>query len=236
MFKPLKKLIKEKLYNRFGLTHRLYEIPVSLFKYLERGKPICLVDIGAYDGSFTQVMARYCGISKGLLIEPLPHRAANLNQIFNSPEYTVLECALSAKGGTTEFEINEFEATSSILRIKRTIPELSTLKLGAGKIIECRTKTLDEIILENQISTIDLIKIDVQGAEHLVIEGATETLKIAQMVWTEVSFKALYEGSSTFQDIYSLLNQAGFRLVELESGFRSPKGELLQSDALFVRL
>ncbi|MEH2411371.1 FkbM family methyltransferase [Nostoc sp.] len=236
MFSRLKPFVKEKIYNKLGLLYSHDGLPVCILKYLPKNTPITLVDIGAHDGWFTIALDKYCGVSQGLLIEPLPHKANHLQQIFISPKYSVLECVLSNKSGDIELEVNEAEATSSILNIKRSLPELSALNLGKPKTIKCQAMTLDEALCKYSFSEIDLIKIDVQGAEHLVIDGGKETLKITSMIWIEISFKPLYEGSSIFADIYSLLTQAGFRLIEIEPGFRAPSGELLQSDALFAKL
>ena len=76
---------------------------------------------------------------------------------------------------------------------------------------------------------------DVQGAEHLVIRGGRETLTRTKMVWTEISFKRLYEGACLHHEVVDLLSESGFKLYDLETGFRSPQGELLQADALFIR-
>ncbi|MEH1788133.1 MAG: FkbM family methyltransferase [Nostoc sp.] len=236
MFSRLKPFVKEKIYHKLGLPYSHDGVPASISKYLPKNTPITLVDIGAHDGWFTLALDKYCGVSQGLLIEPLPHKSNNLRQIFISPTYSVLECVLSNKSGDVELEVNEAEATSSILNIKRSLPELSAINLGKPKTIKCEAMTLDEVLCKYIFSKIDLIKIDVQGAEHLVIKGGLETLKITNMIWIEISFKPLYEGSSVFADIYFLLTQAGFGLIEIEPGFRAPNGELLQSDALFAKL
>ena len=98
-----------------------------------------------------------------------------------------------------------------------------------------QTITLDDLFGMFDISSADLLKIDVQGAEHLVIRGGQNALRKTERVWTEVSFKPLYESSSTFTDVYHALYELGFSLMEISHGFRGPDGELLQADALFVR-
>lgn len=231
-----KSLIKKHLYKRLDISHNISHPPSLLLKYLETKSPISLIDIGAHDGKFAKAIESYCGISQCLLIEPLPHKAAYLRQTFNSQKYSVLECVLSQSSGTVNFEINEAEATSSLLKIKRPMQELSDLNLGKPKIIQCQAQTLDDLIINYDMKLIDLIKIDVQGSEHLVLSAGKKALEISGLIWIEVSFKPLYEGSSVFSDIYSLLEKSHFRLMELSPGFRSPTGELLQADALFARI
>src|SRR5271166_2300343 len=65
------------------------QIPVSLRKHLRPKQPICLVDVGAYEGLFAAALARYAGISKALLVEPIPDRAAQLQRRFAPPIFEV---------------------------------------------------------------------------------------------------------------------------------------------------
>ena len=44
------------------------------------------------------------------------------------------------------------------------------------KIIQVKVGKLDDYIMENDISRIDFVKLDVEGAEKLVFEGSLETL------------------------------------------------------------
>ena len=67
----------------------------------------------------------------------------------------------------------------------------------------------------------------------LVLAGAEQALKHTSFAWIEVSFKQLYDNSILFSDIYNMMAQAGFILIEISPGHRSLKGELLQADALF---
>jgi FkbM family methyltransferase len=227
----IKKIIK----NKLGIATRSPCLPLTLRKYLKKRHPIYLVDIGAHQGYFTRNIENYCGIVKAALIEPLPDKAEYLRKSFSSSQYRVFEGVVSSENGKANFEINEYDQTSSILSIDREMYELSQVKLSHKKNIFRPAFTLDRVLEEIRFPRLDLLKIDVQGAEHLVIDGASETLKYTSMIWTEVSFKPLYKGSSTFSDIYQILSQKGFRLTEIEPGFRSPDGELLQGDALFLR-
>ena len=236
MLYRFKDTIKKNIYARAGIPYSKSGISSLLLKYLERSQSINLVDVGAHNGNFTKALADYCGVAKGLLIEPIPQKAIQLRQSFCPLKYRVIECALSSKSGVTDFEVNEFQETSSILKIRREIPELASVKLSTYNAIKCQTRTLDDVVEEWDCNTIDLLKIDVQGAEHLVILGGHKTLQKTSLIWTEVSFKPLYENSSTFAEVYSLITQAGFKLFEVVPGFRAPDGELLQSDALFVKV
>jgi FkbM family methyltransferase len=234
MLSILELLFKKYLHKRSGTHYLRNGEPVLLVRHLRKGKPISLIDVGAYNGDFTDAIEKYCGIEIGVLIEPLPEKAHELRRRFHLPKYHVFECVLSCCDGIVPLEINEFQPTSSILRIKRGIPELAGVSLGSGHTIQRDAFTLDGIVSQVGMKEIDLLKLDVQGAEQLVLRGGPESLKSTSMIWIEVSYKPLYEGSCTFFDVYSFLHEHGFRLYEIGDAFRGPSGELLQSDALFI--
>lgn len=234
MTTKVKQIIKALIYKRLNIPFNEYGLPHSLTKHLKQNQEIILADIGAHNGDFTKMIDGYCGISKGLLVEALPDKAEKLRINFTPPQFLVFECAVSSENGRTEFEINEAQETSSMLRIKRDLNELSNVHLGSRTVIQCKTRTLDDLVSDAKIGRIDLMKLDVQGAEHLVLQGASQIIRNISMVWTETSFKALYEKSSEFSDLYKQFYSMGFKLIEIEPGFRGPDGELLQCDALFV--
>jgi len=235
MLSTFKLSLKRYLHQRLGIPYSKHGEPVLLARHLKEGKPITLIDVGACNGDFTEAIEKYCGIKMAVLIEPLPGKAHELRRRFHFPKYHVFECVLSSHEGIVSFEINDFRPTSSILKIRRGIPELAEVNLGSGQTIEREACTLDGILSDIGMAEIDLLKLDVQGAEHLVLRGGSESLQSTSMIWIEVSYKSLYKGSCTFFEVYSFLQEHGFGLYEMEDAFRGPAGELLQSDALFIR-
>jgi FkbM family methyltransferase len=236
MVRSLKNLLKGWIYRRAGVPFNPYSVPYALGKHLKLREPISLIDVGAHRGEFTRSLSAMCGITRGVLVEPQPDKAALLRRLFTAPRFQVVEAALNDRPGEVELEINAFDATTSILKTRRDLPELRGLDVSVGAKIKCRTLTLDVVYADNGFEQLDLLKLDVQGAEHLVIRGGVESLANTRMVWTEVSFESLYENSCLYHEIFDTLKAAGFGLFELEPGFRSPEGKLVQADALFIRL
>jgi len=236
---PIPSWIKEPilrcLYQRIGITYNSVGVPLAMTKYLKKGVPLTLVDIGARTGEFTRVIEAYCGIERALLVEPQPEHAAFLRRKFPSPRFDVAQCALSDRPGSMELEINVFDATTSILETRRDIPEASRFDVSLARRVPCELQTLDALMQKHKFGPVDLLKVDVQGAEHLVFAGAAETLPSVKMIWCEVSFRPLYVGSALFAGIYEQMMAAGFAMLELEGGYRTLEGELLQADALFIR-
>jgi FkbM family methyltransferase len=71
-----------------------------------------------------------------------------------------------------------------------------------------RTVRLDDVI---PAGGMDLLKIDVQGGEGRVFDGASARLEECLLVWTEVEFLELYRGQPLFGDIDRMLRERGLR-------------------------
>ena len=81
------------------------------------------------------------------------------------------------------------------------------------------------------------LKVDTQGFERNVIEGARNTLPLIGTVQLELSLVPLYVGELMFLEMIGLMQQAGYRLVALEPTFSDHlSGELLQADGIFRRI
>ena len=80
------------------------------------------------------------------------------------------------------------------------------------------------------------LKLDVQGLELSVLDGAQETHRQLEALECELSLVELYEGQALLPELLARLDEEGFDLVSLEPAFREPvSGRLLQLEGLFAR-
>jgi FkbM family methyltransferase len=77
------------------------------------------------------------------------------------------------------------------------------------------------------------LKIDTQGYESFVLEGAARSLPLIHTLQLELSNVPLYDGQLLFHELYSMLAKTGYSLVAIEPGFTAPTGEILQLDGIF---
>jgi FkbM family methyltransferase len=224
------------LFDLLKIPYSRSQVPLEILKWLPKTNPINFIDIGCNAGDFTKSICGEYKIEKALLIEPVPKLIPVLEANFpNRNVFKIINAAVSDSNGETRFFINEeFDSISSLLKIHNEKDELKRLKIKEPTAIKVKTFTLDHIFEDQQLQGIDLLKIDVQGAEHLVLKGGIEALKKTKLVYTEFSFKPLYDQSSVFFDLYKIFYDHGFILASISPGFSSAEGELLQGDALFV--
>ena len=133
-----------------------------------------------------------------------------------------------------------FEPNTSLLAKFQHLEELNRVQ----KTYPVETKRLDDI---PEIEGTDFLKIDVQGAELMVFEGAARILDNALVVHAEVQFVPLYKGAPFFGEIDSHLRSKGFllhRLTQLGRTFKplvfmndvtAMLSQVLWGDAVYVR-
>jgi FkbM family methyltransferase len=232
----LREKVKHALLERWGMPHSpVPGVSPCVFRKFRDSGPITLVDIGAHEGSFTTGMNSLCSVKDALLIEPIEALAQKLAHDPALSGYRVIDCAISDFDG--EIEMKVFPSApmiSSALSLDRSVDDSVRIESTVPLKVVRPTLRLDTVAAGFAPSAIDLIKIDVQGLEHLVIKGGGNTLSRAKAVFTEVSFRPLYEGSSLFHEIHQMLTALGFAMTALEPGHRGKSGELFQADALFV--
>jgi FkbM family methyltransferase len=96
------------------------------------------------------------------------------------------------------------------------------------------TKTLNQVVLDNKLPQPDFIKLDVQGAELDILEGASNVIDGCKLILAECPISPYNIGSPEISDYLNYFNKIGFtplRITEQHNG----AGALLQVDILFLR-
>jgi FkbM family methyltransferase len=165
------------------------------------------IDVGSYEGRFLSDIVRVAPHGQHIAYEPLPHLAGVLAQAF--PGVEVRNAALSDVEGQSEFMYARNLPSYSGLR-RRAYPRAADIE-----VLSVRTERLDDHLPVGYVPS--LIKIDVEGAEQLVIEGAMETLKRHRpiVVFEHGKGGSDYYGTSP-RDVFSLLNTAGLRIFDMD--------------------
>jgi FkbM family methyltransferase len=192
-----------------------------------------IIDVGGHHGDWTAGMqSLYPGVI-ATIFEPTPASAARLRDRFRSDNVSVIEAALGSSEGTVDFfHVGGLDALNSLHR-PSGISLAVKGAVNAGMITyPVNLTTLDAAIADPRI---DVMKVDVQGAEAEVFEGGREVLRRTACVVVETPFSPQYEGGSIFTDVQPLLEQAGLAFHRFTHLHYGQQGTLLWTDAVFVR-
>lgn len=197
-------------------------------------KPWTLVDVGANEGDFTRAAAQLTNLAGVHAFEPQLACQASLQQALDLVRNSHLHAAAVGKEkGEIELLCTANSKLSSVLA-----PD-AMVAAGYGHddfTVQQRLSVpmvrLDDVI---PFSTdIGLLKIDVQGFELPVLEGARETLRSTQALLMEVNYVPHYEGGAAFDELHAAVRSHGFRTFGISAPYGGPDGPLW-ADAMFVR-
>lgn len=211
----------------------------------DRGTEIIVLDVGANVGQSVIRFSKLLGHVIFHTFEPVQSCHAVLRHRFPGPEFVHNCVALSNRNGTQDFYefrntvnssflppdiTSEWAAKRAIVYAEGDVGNLVAKRSGVP------TMTLDSYLNEaKQLATkrIHLLKMDIQGHEGEVLEGATKLLSDPRrrplLIESEIILGAVYEKHNNFFDIEQYLVPHGYRLIALSRG-----GSMLDDPALCV--
>ena len=195
-----------------------------------------VLDVGANIGQFATTLRQTGFRGEIISFEPQSDAYARLVAMSASdPRWTVVSrCAVGAALGELTMNISDNSVSSSALPIL----DMHTDSAPASRYV--RTETAPVITLDScdavPASGRIFVKIDTQGFEQQVIDGAKQLFKRAIGVQTELSLAPLYEGQADFLEILNQMQGLGFSAWAINPGFADrAKGRLLQADVTYFR-
>lgn len=241
MLDRLEQLIRRSA-NRFGIDvhrHRPTEsLHARLAAMLAYHGVDALLDVGANVGQFAGEIRRAGYGGRIISFEPLAEAHEGLlNASDGDTQWQVApRAAIGSADGEIEINVSANSFSSSVLEVlpahldaapdsayvsKETVP-LSRLDTVAPELLAASDQPF--------------IKIDTQGYEAQVLDGAAGLLKRAVGLHFELSFVPLYEGQPLYEEMMERMRSAGFSVWGVWSGIHDPKsGRMLQFDATFFR-
>lgn len=189
----------------------LYERSETAF-FTRVCKPgMTFIDIGANTGYYSAwAISLMRGRGRILAFEPDPEsrryleatRSANMCAMM-----TVVPVAASDHNGETELYLNKDNRGDNRLYANELC--------GEAIRIDCRT--IDEVLRDSGIESVDLVKMDVQGYEGHVLRGMRETLQRSPNLTLLMEFwpYGLTQAGSAPSEILSMIEESGFTVKEL---------------------
>jgi FkbM family methyltransferase len=196
-----------------------------------------LIDVGANKGQYA--MSRRANGYKGDIVSFEPLSAAHdrlIGLAKNDVNWRIADrMALGDTSGEIEINLAGNSASSSILPMLDAclIAEPESRYVGKETVA---LRRLDDVLDLKMLERRIFLKLDVQGFEAYVLNGAEQVLSIVLAVQLEMSLLPLYQGERLMPETQQFLRDKGFELWDLRPGFRDPAtGRLLQVDGIFTR-
>ena len=197
--------LRWKLYKH-GWERRLDQLEneYGVGRYITLDSSCTVFDIGANAGEFAFVSARYsartfCFEPDPIVYDCLQQNTASLDDVYLSDHVVWHE------DGEIEFGSAPERADSSVF-------------MSSDKSITKETIRLDTFCQQNNITSIDLLKCDAEGAEPEVLQGAGDLLYRVKAVALDTGAERL--GERTHLACESLLRDHGFTVIEEKIGTR----------------
>jgi FkbM family methyltransferase len=241
--------------NNPPMTRHLVE--AGLF----RDDPVVIVDVGARWG-YNREWRIFGDALRVICFEPDAVECARLNATAE-PGVTYVPSALGREAGTATLYVAKLSASTGLY--KTDMSYFSRLLNGAnGETAgeeRVQVVTLDQALRDAGIGQIDFIKLDAEGAELDVLQGAPRTMASSRLLGmlSEIRFQPEINGCPTFSALDQHLQPLGFRLFGMQfthqsrralpypsrSDYRLPNGErffaytthgqVMDGDALYFR-
>jgi FkbM family methyltransferase len=196
-----------------------------------------IIDIGANIGQYGGEMRSLGFEGEIYSFEPMKEAFKKLEKnAKNDSLWKVFNCSIGEKDGQTTINVAKNSVSSSLLE---NLPQL-TESAPRAKFVEKETieiKKLDTIFESLNIKNKNIyLKIDTQGYEDMVLQGAENSLRFIKGIQIEMSLIPSYKGAITFDIMKTKLNNLGFDMMTIENGFYDKKtGKQLEMDGVFYR-
>ncbi len=203
------KLLRMKERNKhttFGIINHLLNIITKSGKYSH----LTIFDIGGNVGEFSKELETHLIKEKNeykfFIFEPNPNLIKEIKQkkIKNS---NIFNYGIGDKKEEKLFKIHDHHEKSSFLNIDKNY--FKNEKKYNIYDFKCKIETLDSFSNENKIDHINFLKIDTQGYNAKVLEGAKNLIKnnAIDFIYTEITIGPKYELNETFFDFEKILNE-----------------------------
>jgi FkbM family methyltransferase len=210
--------------------------------------PVKVIDIGASPSHDTPPYAGLLRAGDAHIIgfEPNPQMLNLLNQT-KGPNETYLPYAVG-DGNPHRLNFCKDSGMTSLLQPNARVLNLFPEMANAGIVVS--TTEIDTVRLDTipETENVDMIKIDIQGAELMALKNGVNRVTNALVVQTEVEFLEMYVGQPLFSEVDLFMRHCGFsfhRFYPMVSRVVQPLviasdpyagiSQILWADAIFIR-
>lgn len=211
--------------------------PRRFFDHLIATDRPTILDVGAHRGESIHFFKSIYPESQLYSFEPDPGNFAELKKVAEEFGTHAIQAALGETEGACPYYRQGISHMGGLLPIDTTSTDsLGYAQHAENEAITVRKTTLDNACADLGITQVDILKIDVQGYESKVIEGAAAILKNTDCISVEILLYDLYGKTGTFVEVVRLMDEMDFSLWDVAKLSKNPKN--LRTDwieAVYVR-
>tara|TARA_R110000787_G_scaffold28313_2_gene77383 strand:+ start:499 stop:1266 length:768 start_codon:yes stop_codon:yes gene_type:complete len=237
-----RELSRRWLATRLALAGRAHQYPeiMALRRFFEAFEVDALIDVGANAGQYARQARRDAGYAGHIFsFEPNPDVFAVLERAAaGDAKWHVFNMALSDFDGIVPFNIMAANQFSSIARPAEQLDPIFAERNKVERVVDMQCRRLDGMLNE-LLRPHDLkrpfLKMDTQGHDKAVCEGAGARLADMIGVQSELAVRPQYEGASDWREMIAYMEARGFAPNAM---FANNKGHfplLVEMDGLFLR-
>ena len=199
---------------------------MNYIKLINYSKPKRFLDIGAHTGDFSKAITQLAPECQIVMVEANPNFEQYLQKLSHGYEMI----ALSNKQGKAELFVEKV----NVLGTGASLYKENTDWYAEGKFekVEVETDTLDNRkYFADEI--IDLVKLDVQGAELDILSSGRSTIMRSKYVLIEVSTVEYNLKAPLMDEIVTVMRSFGFYIEDILDYLKPTKNQITQMDLLF---
>lgn len=195
-----------------------------------------VIDGGAHVGTTAVEYLKQFPGARIFSFEPFQESIEGFKRNIRATSVELIPMALSDRSCERTLYINGYSPTNSLLPRpqsgKRYYPENAAM-VGESTI---RCTSIDEFIEGRGLDKVHILKLDVQGAELLALQGAKNALRsqMFRLIFAELSFVQLYDAGALYYDVSSFLADYDYTLYRMYDFAYADDGQVRFCNALYI--
>ena len=182
-----------------------YPFPVEAKLLRSVGVEPVMLDIGANTGIYSALLEDVVGARNLYLFEPQPRLCVRLRRRFRRAH--VLNLALSNATGRQTMRVPYIDGER--VDYRATLGSHTEQNQTGSEEISVRVAPLDDVVADLGVDAIGFVKIDVEGHEDAVLEGATRTIdRFRPLLLVEIEAR---HHTFPITEIFARLEDLGYR-------------------------
>ncbi len=193
-----------------------------------------VIDIGSNKGQFVLILNKYFENIKILSFEPIHELLEKQKKFFKNTKNNIkfFNTAVGALNSKIDLNITRSKDSSSILEFEK-IDNLGR-NFDIVEKREINVITLEDVLNNTDLNGSILLKLDVQGYELKVLEGAEKLLPKIKYIITEVAENQIYKEQVTKNILLRYLKEKNFEILKSANEYRLKNTSYKQKDVLLV--